>query len=352
MLLALYLPIQAPAKTFSIPANLGDSAVLARAVPTLAGKVWGRYPGPDAVRRLDNLFRLEIAVGRYEAAAKTVGELRAARTSRTPGPESRAADLPYEIWARAKATGQPFASVFRQSFKSLDDRAAVLAIRAMSLPVLGLQGALRRMAQGLSGRTEISETEALALIRAWQRVETHRDFAALIPALVAEDDARRYISERDLRIKTPDGGTICALLVRPRTARRVPALLMFAIYVDSTATVPEARRAAANGYAGVIGYTRGKACSPDTPAPYRTDGRDAAALIDWIAAQSWSDESVGMYGGSYNGFTTWAATKRMPKALKAIMVGAPVGPGLDVPMEGNVVLSFLYPWPFYTTNTK
>ena len=34
------------------------------------------------------------------------------------------------------------------------------------------------------------------------------------------------------------------------------------------------------------------------------------------------------------------------------MVGAPVGPGIDVPMEGNVVWSFLYPWPFYTTNVK
>ena len=77
-----------------------------------------------------------------------------------------------------------------------------------------------------------------------------------------------------------------------------------------------------------------------------------AALIDWIAHQPWSDGRVGMYGGSYSGFTTWAATKRMPKALKAIMVGAPVGPGIDVPMEGNIAWNFLYPWPFYTTNNK
>jgi putative CocE/NonD family hydrolase len=42
----------------------------------------------------------------------------------------------------------------------------------------------------------------------------------------------------------------------------------------------------------------------------------------------------------------------VPKALKAIMVGAPVGPGIDVPMEGNVVWTFIYAWPFYTTNNK
>lgn len=42
----------------------------------------------------------------------------------------------------------------------------------------------------------------------------------------------------------------------------------------------------------------------------------------------------------------------MPAALKVIMVGAPVAPGIDVPMEGNIFWSFVYPWPFYTTNTR
>src|SRR4030095_14164441 len=57
-------------------------------------------------------------------------------------------------------------------------------------------------------------------------------------------------------------------------------------------------------------------------------------------------------GGSYEGFTQWAAAKQMPKALKALMPGAPVAPGIDVPMEGNVFWNFIYPYPFYTTNTK
>jgi putative CocE/NonD family hydrolase len=142
------------------------------------------------------------------------------------------------------------------------------------------------------------------------------------------------------------------LIVRPQTAARLPALFQFTIYVDSATNVADARRSVDHGYVGVIGYTRGKACSPDVPAPYVHDGADAAAVIEWIARQPWSDGRVGMYGGSYSGFTTWAATKYRPKALKAIMVGAPVGPGIDVPMEGNVVWNFLYPWPFYTLNNK
>jgi putative CocE/NonD family hydrolase len=129
-------------------------------------------------------------------------------------------------------------------------------------------------------------------------------------------------------------------------------LLQFTIYADTTTLPFDLRRNASNGYAAVIGFTRGKACSPDKPIPYVHDGADAVAVIDWIARQPWSDGQVGMYGGSYSGMSPWSAAKWAPPALKAIMVGAPVAPGLDVPMEGNIVWNFVYPWPFYTTDNK
>ena len=89
-----------------------------------------------------------------------------------------------------------------------------------------------------------------------------------------------------VQIATPDGAKICALLVRPQTKARVPTLLQFTIYVDSAANVADARRSTEHGYAGVIAYTRGKACSPDSKIePYLHDGPDAAAVIDWIARQ-------------------------------------------------------------------
>jgi predicted acyl esterase len=161
-----------------------------------------------------------------------------------------------------------------------------------------------------------------------------------------------FILQRNVQVRTPDGATICALIARPRSTQRLPALLQFTIYVDSAANLADVRRSADHGYAGVIAYTRGKACSPQTPVPYRHDGTDAVAVIDWIVRQPWSDGRVGMYGGSYSGYTTWAATKYKPKALKAIMVGAPVAPAIDVPSEGNIVWNFIYPWPFYTLNNK
>jgi uncharacterized protein len=216
---------------------------------------------------------------------------------------------------------------------------------------------LRRDLQGdidkQKGKNSISLPDALRLVHDYQVEEAYRASAPLNRALVDEDDLRRYVTQKDVLVKTPDGASVCALVMRPRGASRpLPTLLNFTIYVDPGDNVTNARQTAANGYAAVVGFTRGKACSPDRPVPYEHDGADAAALIDWIAAQPWSDGRVGTYGGSYEGFTQFAAAKHMPKALKALMAGSPAAPGVDVPMEGNVFWNFVYPWPLYTTNAK
>jgi putative CocE/NonD family hydrolase len=161
-----------------------------------------------------------------------------------------------------------------------------------------------------------------------------------------------FIEQHDVLLPTPDGANVCVLVVRPRTAARVPAVLEFTIYNDNS-TLGRTRRSAEHGYAGVTALTRGKGCSPDLRVvPYEHDGADADMVIKWIAAQPWSNGSVGMIGGSYSGFTAWAATKHLPKALKTIVVGAPEGPAIDTPSENGVVWNFIYPWPFYTTDNK
>jgi hypothetical protein len=59
-----------------------------------------------------------------------------------------------------------------------------------------------------------------------------------------------------------------------------------------------------------------------------------------------------MYGGSYNGFTQWAAAKHLPHALKTIVPYCPVDPGFGLPMNNNVFLMANYGWVFYATNNK
>jgi uncharacterized protein len=330
----------------------------ARAMSTLATQAIAAYKDDNRARYLDNLFRLQSVAGRYTDATTTLRSLRAL-ASKGDSRQTDATLLLYSIYARASASrdGSSFDSAFQRTFREvltpLDDKTSWLLERPLlvSLPVLK-QNFSSALEQQKDERT-ISLSDALKLIRAYQVEQVIARIPPLAIPLVDEDNRRRYIVETDIPVKTTDGATICTMIVRPRAARgRLPALLTFTIYAAPAPLLLEARRAASNGYAGVVGYTRGKGCSPDAAMPYEHDGADAAALIDWISAQPWNDGRVGMWGGSYSGFTQWAAAKHMPKALKALMPQASVAPAIDVPMDGNLFLSFVYPWPFYTTDVK
>jgi uncharacterized protein len=351
-------PRAVAAQQFAFPAAaVQDSAVLSGYIPGLAADVIAHYRESDRRSYLANLFRLQAVAGRYADATVTLDSLRAAQGSTVSG-AIRAANVLYAIHARSM---QPAISAgsdgLRQAFgdvmRGLDDSTAALVVRALSLNPRSLEGALSGALRGQQGKTTISLPDALRLIKAFHSARVFRALLPLADSIVAEDDRRRYVIDANVPVKTPDGATVCAFVVRPRSGTaRLPALFNFTIYADVNAKLIEARRAASNGYVGVVGFTRGKLCSPDAPVPYEHDGADAAALIDWIERQPWSDGRVGMFGGSYEGFAVWAAAKHMPNALKAIMPLVPVAPGIDVPMEGNVFVNFVYPWPFFTTNVK
>lgn len=359
----LMLPASVSAQSFALtPADLADSAAMSKSTIRLAAEVLATYRDTARTRYLDTRFRLELLTGKYKEAAATLAERRADRISRgDTTPFFRALHVQHEIFVAARlladSTRRPlaetYAQAFRERFAQLDDRAAFLAGRIATLSPRTVASDLRWATPDQTNKTTVTLDEALTLLRVYSNVESYRAFSGLPGPLVAEDETRRYISETNVAVKTPDGATVCAIIARPRNAQgKLPALLHFTIYADSVVGMRDVLRAASNGYVGVTGHSRGKICSPDKTAPYVYDGRDAAALIDWIATQPWSNGQVGMYGGSYSGFTAWAAAKHVPKALKAIMVGSPAGPGVDVPMEGNIVWSFVYAWPFYTTNNR
>jgi hypothetical protein len=326
----------------------------------LARQVVAIYKDEDRGKYLDNLFRLQIMAGRYEDAVHAISSLREVLRAANP-PRGAWVNVQYEIYARALARQEsdrlPFEEAYKQSFRNgvgkLPDPAAALVMRALGVDSSFFDRDLKRDLDRQKGKSVISLADAVTLVHDYLPEKAYQAFAPLTPILIAEDDARRYVIEKDVRVKMPDGGTVCVLIVRPRAASvRLPTLLTFTIYAEANNIDFSARPSASHGYVGVEGLVRGKGCSPDKTIPYERDASDLAALIDWISAQPWSDGRVGMYGGSYSGGSAWAATKRMPKALKAIDVGASVAPGIDVPMEGNVFWNFLYPWPFYTTDVK
>jgi uncharacterized protein len=322
-----------------------NEAALATAMPAFAERILAASSTQDP----DMLFRLQLVAGRYDDALTSLSAI----------PPSLA-NVRWEIYANAKSIeardAKSFSDAFRQSFRErmrrLSDDQAHRVLWTLGTSLAVLENDLRSTLSRHESASSLSLPDAIDVTKKYLGVQAYRSFAPLIGDLTAEDDRRRYVVEAEKAVKLRSGAVVCADIIRPRVERRLPALLNFTIYADPQNNYNEARRSASMGYAGVVGTVRGKRCSPGTAVPYEHDSEDAAALIEWIAAQSWSDGRVGMYGGSYEGGTAWAAAKRMPKALKAIMTGAPVAPGIDVPMEGNIFWNFLYPYPFYTTNNK
>ncbi|HYR07483.1 MAG TPA: CocE/NonD family hydrolase, partial [Longimicrobium sp.] len=247
---------------------------------------------------------------------------------------------------------QALARAFRAEAATLDDPTAGYPLHwALGTSPQGLRATLAAALDERRGK-QMSVAEATDLVRKFLGAEVFGALAPLTEGLLREEDERRFVIERDVLVPTPDGARICALVVRPRGATGpLPTLLNFTIYASEQNMV-EARRSASHGYAAVEGLTRGKGCSPDAPVSHEHDGADAAALIEWIARQPWSDGRVGMYGGSYEGFTQWAAARRMPGALKAMMPSVTHAPGIDFPTDGGIFATYAYPWPFYTTNGR
>ena len=340
------------ARDIRVPAGLhGDG----RAMPALAREALAAYRGEhpgDADPGV--LFRLQLAAGQYREALASIDAVRA-----RGGAGSGWLYLQYEVHARAKLLQaqqrvpypQAWRSAFRDRFGALDDATALQAEFAFG-------GNLARMradfdaARAAQAHGTMPLADALELIRKYQVQDAYSSFVPLFAAALAEDDARRYAIDRDALVRTPDGASISTLVVRPAGAQPLPTLLTFTVYANDDWAWADAKKMASRGYVGVVAYSRGKGRSPDAIVPFERDGDDAAAVIDWIAAQPWSDGRVGMYGGSYSGFTQWAALKHRPKALKAIATSATAAPGIDTPKEGGIFLNFMYAWPAYVASNR
>jgi putative CocE/NonD family hydrolase len=299
-----------------------------------------------------------MVAGDYRSAAASIDSLFELAPSDSPDLADRLA--PFQMVARARAnqaaTGGSFDDALRQVFRSkvgnLDDKSALRLLYWFVANVDSARDDVRRSLDRQKGKTEITLDDAIALIGQYAFFAVYRDIQPLTKRLIAEDDNRRYLIQDDIHIKTGDGATISAVVVRPRrVSGLLPAAFTFTIYASNS--IPDnTKRAAAYGYAGVVAFTRGKRLSPDAPVPYEHDGADAREAIEWIVKQPWSDGKVGMFGGSYDGFTQWAAAKDPHPALKTIVPYVAAIPGLGLPMENNVFLNANYGWAFYVTDNK
>jgi putative CocE/NonD family hydrolase len=106
---------------------------------------------------------------------------------------------------------------------------------------------------------------------------------------------------------------------------------------------------ASAGYRFVVADVRGRGDSDGEFRPFVPDAEDAADVIEWIAAQPFSDGRVGMFSGSYEGWAQWAAAKEFPPHLVSIAPSASAAPGIEFPRGSSPFSSYLVHWLGYVT---
>ena len=170
---------------------------------------------------------------------------------------------------------------------------------------------------------------------------------------IKEDHKRRYIVNDSIIIPTKDGAEVPIVLIqrRGKSVTKNASILISSIYAGTNET--SAMLAASKGYNGVIMNTRGKRLSKGPIIPFEYEHTDVYEVLEWVSNQSWSNKKIGMFGGSYDGFTQWASMKhKVHPALKTIVPMVSVAPGIEYPMENNILHNFSYSWYFYVTNNK
>ncbi|KPM53373.1 peptidase S15 [Frankia sp. R43] len=129
-------------------------------------------------------------------------------------------------------------------------------------------------------------------------------------------------------VPTRDGTQLSCTLVRPATSSApaagtfpgivtefTPYSLLHDTYVNSEATYFATR-----GYNALVCTLRGVGGSGGTwqNAMSAQDGKDGYDLVEWLAAQPFSNGRIGMTGESYGGDTTYATAINQPPHLVAI----------------------------------
>ncbi|BDD05564.1 CocE/NonD family hydrolase [Aureibacter tunicatorum] len=338
--------------------TISDSLAIEKAMKELAQSYIDYTQSTALELGLRDQFQLEILAGQYEASIKTIKNQRKPSESR----QGHAANIQYELFAKAKNaqtnSNKSFQGIYRSLFREYlsqcnDTKASMATISFTTYDAVAqFTDSFKDNYQSISNPT-LTADETLGLLRTYFLYYVYSSTEPIIFEEADRDENRRYLIQEELIVSDIDGAELSVIIVRKRNIRKAqPAILIFTIYADNS-NKNQAMIAASKGYVGVIATSRGKRKSSNAIEPYKHEHKDVYAVIDWISKQSWNNGEVGMYGGSYNGFTQWASMKEsVHPALKTIVPSVSAAPGIDVPMENNVFHNFPYKWISYVTNNQ
>ncbi|MCC6819307.1 MAG: CocE/NonD family hydrolase, partial [Verrucomicrobia subdivision 3 bacterium] len=167
----------------------------------------------------------------------------------------------------------------------------------------------------------------------------------LAGGLLAQETNRALIFEPDVKVPMRDGVQLAANIWRPKAEGRYPVILMRSPYGKMDEKFDEARRYTAAGYVMVVQDCRGRGKSEGAWDPFRYDVEDGFDTQEWVGKQPWCNGEIGTAGGSYVGWTQWAAAAKASKYLKAMVPIVPFDNAHDIAYTGGALqLALLMGW--------
>jgi putative CocE/NonD family hydrolase len=325
---------------------LSDTIALADQIQKLASSY------PDEQLSGLNLIEIQILSGYYDEAITTIRE-----DLKDASKEELIYLELYELYSKAKLSSN-FQKTFSQLYKTYVTNADDFQVLNLDDTLISRDGTdyfisdFGRTYENITSE-RISLETAQNLIHKYFLKTVYESTRPLFFNAIKLDHKRRYAINDSLVLTMKDGAEVSVVVVhrKGKVPTKQPAILIASIYAGTNE--PGAMLSASKGYVGVIANTRGKRLSKSEVKPMEHENTDVYEVIDWISKQSWSNQKVGMYDGSYNGFTQWASMKHgVHPALKTIVPMVAIAPGIDYPMENNVLHNYSYSWNFYVTNNK
>jgi hypothetical protein len=219
---------------------VGNDAELSISMPALARQVIAVYKEEDRQKYLNNLFRMQVVAGDYSAAKETIKLLRGVIRTTDPG-YANAVYRQFEIFSDAKLRDDghtsfedSFSQSFRDIFGQLSDKDAYLASTSFAFDLTRARNDLQKLLDPYKGKDGVALNDAVNLIRSYQNYYVFKNILPLTDTLLREDDNRRYLIDSDVLIKTKNGATLSAFVVRKRgvTTKQPTALVFISIPIS------------------------------------------------------------------------------------------------------------------------
>jgi uncharacterized protein len=307
----------------------------------------------------DNLFKNQFICGDYANSIKTLESLRKFM-GKSDSISVKGVGFQYQVLAATRIlqseTNSDFNTAYTTTFKKLYNllpyKAMANASSYFNSKLSEVEKSFKEILGKSKDKDSIEYENAVLLCRSYASFLVYSQSLEIGKSLLFKIESKDYIIQDSIIVKTRDSADISITLVRKTDVKeKLPTIFIFSIY-PNVSNMSDARKAADNGYVGVVANVRGKRLSNSAIEPFEHDANDTYDIIDWICKQAWSNGKVGMYGGSYLGFTQWATLKKIHPALKTIVPIASIAPAIDFGMVNGIFEANSVKFINYVTNNK